>query len=278
MAFLFHPNTYTSNGKRLTGFPRYTEVIEQNLKKFLLVNLLTIAGFLPFGAGVILAILSSSVLVLIPSCIIGGVIAGPALSCMYDAILRGLRDVSGNWWDNYKRAWKQNWKQGILPGILFCLILGFYIFMAMLFWWSAHFPGWGTLALYLFGLLLFHMFFSVFWPQIALFEQPFRQCARNSLLFMIRFFPKTAGIAFFQMFYWILMVLLLPVSVFLLPLLGFWFILYTAVFLIYNTLNDCFQIEEKIGNAFPEQIPFYEDDEAWLKRKQEEANADNTNS
>lgn len=95
---------------------------------------------------------------------------------------------------------------------------------------------------------------------------------------MIRFFPKTAGIAFLQMLYWILISLLLPVSVFLLPLLGFWFILYTAVFLIYNTLNDCFQIEEKIGTAFPEQIPFYEDDEAWLKRKQEETNADNANS
>lgn len=190
MTFLFHPNSYISNGKRLTGFPRYTEVIELNIKKFLLVNLLTVVGFIPFGAGVILAILSSSVLVLIPSCMIGGIIAGPALSCMYDAILRGLRDVSGNWWDNYKRAWKQNWKQGILPGILFCVILGFYIFMAMLFWWSAYFPGWGTLALYLFGLLLFSMFFSVCWPQIALFEQPFRQCARNSLLFMIRFFSK----------------------------------------------------------------------------------------
>lgn len=279
MTFLFHPNSYISNGKRLTGFPRYTEVIELNIKKFLLVNLLTVVGFIPFGAGVILAILSSSVLVLIPSCMIGGIIAGPALSCMYDAILRGLRDVSGNWWDNYKRAWKQNWKQGILPGILFCVILGFYIFMAMLFWWSADFPGWGTLALYLFGLLLFSMFFSVCWPQIALFEQPFRQCARNSLLFMIRFFPKTAGIAFLQMLYWILMVLLLPVSVFLLPLTGFWFILYTAVFLIYNILNNCFQIEEQIGTAFPEQVPFYEDDETWLKRKQEETNADDyTNS
>lgn len=80
MTFLFHPNSYISNGKRLTGFPRYTEVIELNIKKFLLVNLLTVVGFIPFGAGVILAILSSSVLVLIPSCMIGGIIAGPALS------------------------------------------------------------------------------------------------------------------------------------------------------------------------------------------------------
>lgn len=53
------------------------------------------------------------------------------------------------------------------------------------------------------------------------------------------------------------------------------FVLYTVNFLIYNTLNDSFQIEEQIANAFPEQIPFYEDDEAWLKRKQEERNAFN---
>jgi len=277
MAFLFHTNSYPSNGKRLTGFPRYTEVLERNFKKFLCANLLTLAAFLPFGTGVLLAILCSSVLVLIPSCLIGGILAGAAVSCMHDAVMRGLRDVSGNWWDNYKRAWKQNWRQSLLPGILFCFILGFYIFMAMLFWWSERFPGWGTLALYMFGLLLFSMFFSICWPQIALFEQPFRQCTRNCLLFMIRFFPKTAGIALLQIFYWVLLVLLLPVSVFLLPLTGFWFILYTADFLIYNVLNDSFQIEERIGNAFPEQIPFYEDDEAWLKRKQEETNADYTN-
>lgn len=278
MAFLFHTNSYPSNGKRLTGFPRYTEVLEQNFKKFLCANLLTLAAFLPFGIGVLLAILSSSVLVLIPACIIGGVLAGPALSCMYDAIMRGLRDVSGNWWENYKHAWRQNWRQSMLPGILFCFILGFYIFMAMLFWWSTRFPGFGTLALYIFGLLLFSMFFSVCWPQIALFEQPFRQCARNCLLFMIRFFSKTAGIAFLQMLYWALLVLLLPVSVFLLPLTGFWFILYTADFLIYNVLNESFQIEERIGKSFPEQIPFYEDDEAWLKRKQEEVNGSNINN
>lgn len=278
MAFLFRPNSYVSNGKRLTGFPRYTEVLERNIKKFLFTNLLTLAGFLPFGIGISLALLSSSVLVLIPSCIIGGVFAGPALSCMYDAVMRALRDASGKCTEDYKRAWKQNWRQSILPGILFCLMLGCYIFMAMLFWWSTQFPGWGTLALYAFSLLLFAMFFSICWPQITLFKQPFRQCVRNCLLFFLRFFPKLAGIALLQLAYWIVMVLFLPWSVMLMPLIGFWFILYTVNFLLYNTLNDCFQIEERIADAFPEQVPFYEDDETWIKRKQEENNAyNNTN-
>jgi len=270
MGFLFHPNSFVSNGKRLTGFSRYTEVLEQNIKKFLFTNLLTLLCFLPFGVGVALSILSSSVLILIPACIIGGIFAGPALSCIYDAIMRGLRDGKGKCWENYKRAWRQNWRQSLLPGILFCFMLGFYIFMAMLFWWSARFPGFGTLALYLFSILLFTMFFSICWPQIALFRQPFRQCAKNCLLFILRFFPKTAGIAIIQILYWAIIVLFLPWSVILLPLIGFWFILYTVNFLIYDTLNNSFQIENLIATAFPEQVPFYEDDETWLKRRQEE--------
>lgn len=270
MRFLFHPNSFVSNGKRLTGFPRYTEVLEQNIKKFLFTNLFTLLCFLPFGVGVALSILSSSVLILIPACIIGGIFAGPALSCMYDAIMRGLRDGKGKCWENYKHAWGQNWRQALLPGILFCFMLGFYIFMAMLFWWSARFPGFGTLALYLFSILLFTMFFSICWPQIALFKQPFRQCAKNCLLFILRFFPKTAGISIIQILYWAIIVLFLPRSVILLPLIGFWFILYTVNFLIYDTLNDSFQIENLIAATFPEQIPFYEDDETWLKRRQEE--------
>lgn len=239
----------------------------------MLTNLMALAGFLPFAFGVALAILTSSVLVLIPACVIGGVFAGPALSCLYDAVMRSLRDASENWWADYKHAWKQNWRQSILPGILFCLMLGFYIFMAMLFWWSVRFPGWGTVAVYCCSLLLFTMFFSIFWPQIALFDQPLSQSAKNCLLFMLRYLPKAAGIALLQLAYWIIMVLFLPWSVVLLPLTGFWFILYSANFLVYDTFNHIFEIEEKIADAFPEQVPYYEDDEAWLKRKQEETNA-----
>ena len=126
----FNPNYYRpSNGKRLTVFARYTEILERDIKKFLLVNLVTLVSFLPFILGVTLSILSSSVLILIPSCLIGGIFAGPALSCIYDAVMRSLRDASKNWWKDYKHAWKQNWRQSILPGILFCLMLGFYIFM-----------------------------------------------------------------------------------------------------------------------------------------------------
>lgn len=280
MGFFFSPNyNKTSGGKPLTGFSKYLDILERNFKKFFFSNLMTLVCFLPFALGVLFAILSSSILILIPACVIGGILAGPALSCMYDTILRSLRDAPGKWWSDYKRALQQNWKQSIVPGILFCLLLGIYIFMAMLFWWAVQFPGIGTIAIYICSLLLFTMFFSILWPQIVLFEQPTKQSIKNCLLFMLRYLPKTAGIALLQLAYWLIIALFLPWSVVLLPLIGFWFILYSANFLIYGTFNTVFGVDEKIADAFPEQAPYYEDDETWLKRKEEERNASaNTNS
>lgn len=258
------------NGQRLKGLPRYGELLDRDFKRFFLVNLLTLLGFLPFALGVLAAILSSSLLLLIPSCIIGGITAGPSLSCMYDAIFRSLRDAPGKCMENYKRAWKQNWRQSVLPGILFCLLSGFYLFLLMMFWSASNLPGFGTLAVCLFSLILFFMFFSLYWPQLVLFEQPGKQIIRNCLLFLLRFFWKTLGCSLLQILYWGIIILFFPWSVILLPLTGIWFILFTENFLLYGTLNDVFRIEERISQAFPEQTALYESDEEWLKRKQAE--------
>lgn len=261
-----------SNGQRLTGMARFTELLDRDFKRFFSGNLLTLAGFLPFGIGVLFSILSSSILVLLPSCVIGGAIAGPALSCMYDLIYRSLRDAPGRFFENYRHAWKQNRKQSVVPGIVFCLLIGCYLFMAMMFWWATTSPGYGTIAVYIVGLVILTMIFSLYWPQIVLFEQTGVQRFRNCILFIIRFFPKTFGCALLQIIYWVILALFLPWSVVLLLLTGFWFILFLANFLLYNTMNETFHIEEEIAKSYPEQAAFYEDDQTWLKRKQEEEN------
>lgn len=275
MASLFQYRMPNGTGRRLTGFSRYTELLGRDFKRFFLVNLLTLLGFLPFVSGVLLSILSSSVLILIPSCIVGGVIAGPALSGMYDVLFRSLRDAPGKCMENYKHALKQNGRQAVIPGIVFCLFLGFYTFMLMMFWWSVARPGLGTIALFVFSLLLFTMFFSWYWPQLVLFEQTGKQRILNCLLLMLRYFGKTLGCTLIQLLYWAVIALLLPLSVVLLPLTGIWLILFTANFLLYDTLNKVFHVEEEIAKNFPEQVAFYEDDEAWLKRKQEEQRNEN---
>ncbi len=260
----------TGTGQRLTGSQRYRELFSRDFKRFFILNLFTIFAFLPLIIGVSLALLSSSILILIPACLLGGAIAEPALACLYDAIFRSLRDAPGTYMENYKRAWKQNWKQSILPGMACFLLLGFYAFMLMTFWWAVQPPGFGTIAIYAFGLILLFMFFSLYWPQIALFEQSSKQRFQNCLLFMVRYFWKTLGCALLQILYWAAAVLFLPWSALLLPFFGIWLILFTASFLLYHTMNEAFGIEEQIAKAFPGQAAFYEDDEAWLKRKQQE--------
>lgn len=270
MALFSFDRQLNGTGERLSGYARFRELLGRDFKRFFLVNLLTLTGFLPFFLGVLYALLSSSILVLIPACVIGGMLAGPFLSCTYDAVFRSLRDAPGGCMENFRRAWRQNWKASLLPGILFCLMLGFYAFMLMMFSLSSHGVGFGTIAVVLLGMVLFAMFFSVYWPLVVLFEQPVSVRFKNCLLFCVRFFWKILGCALLQILYWGITALLFPWSVILLLFLGIWFIVFVACFLLYDTMNSVFGIEEQIARAFPEQAAFYESDEEWLRRRERE--------
>ena len=118
---------------RLVGIDRYQDVLGRNWKRFLLTGLVTLAGCLPLAAGIAYAILSSSILVLLPVSLAGGAIAGPFLACLYDNILRALRDAPGSWSANFRRAFAQNWRASLLPGALTGLFVGSAAFAGMLF-------------------------------------------------------------------------------------------------------------------------------------------------
>lgn len=242
---------------RPVGFARYRQVLERDWKRFFLVDLLTLASLLPFGFGMGYAVLSSSVLVLIPVCILGGLIAGPGIAGMYDMILRGLRDNKDDWWHSYKKAMKQNFCASLLPGVVMCLFLGFTIFSVALLWWSTIPPTIGTVLILAVSNLICTMVFSIWWPQIVLFDQRPGIQLKNCILFCIQNFWRTLGVAALQLAWWIIMVLFMPWSAFLVPFLGVWYILYLSNFLLYDQLNNAFRIEAQIGEAFPEQIPEY---------------------
>lgn len=267
---LFRIDTRPGTGRRLTGSARYREILGRDLVRFLLMNLFAILDFLPLILGVAWAILASSILILIPACIIGGIFAGPAIACMHDMFLRSLRDAPGGFRENLGRALRQNWRQALIPGMIFSLMLGFYAFMVMLIWWAETFPGWGTIALLFFGMLLFFMFFTVYWQLLVLFDQSQKQRIGNCLLFIVQSFWKVFRVSMLQILYWAMLILFMPLSLLLLPFTGIWYILFTADFKLYEAMNEAFQIEKRIVEAFPEQEVVYEDDEAWLRRKQEE--------
>lgn len=246
--------------RRKTGFPRYAQVLERDWKRFFLVDLLTLGSLIPFGLGLGFALLSSSVLVLIPVCILGGLAAGPGIAGMYDAILRGLRDNADDWWFSYKKAMRQNWKASLLPGVVLCLFLGFFVFTCAMLWWSTVPVTPGTVLILAASALIVTMLFSVWWPQVVLFSQRPGIQLKNCILFCIQYFWRTLGVSALQLAWWSLTVLLLPWSAFAVPVLGVWYILYLSNFLLYDRLDTAFRIEEQIAQSFPEQIPVYGED------------------
>ena len=187
MGLFFAEDSHFDETERQTGFYRYRQLLSVRFGRWWKTNLLTLAGFTPLAAGITYAVASSSVLVLLPCSILGGMIAGPFLAGMYDAILRGLRDAPRPWWDSYRRAWKQNWKSSLVPGTLLGLIAGVYTFMAMLFWWAERSPSLGTVALYLFSLLAALIVNTLYWPQLVLFRQKASIRLRNCLLFCAKY-------------------------------------------------------------------------------------------
>ena len=247
MGLLFGEDPHFDETERQTGFYRYRQLLSARFGRWWKTNLLTLAGFAPLTAGIAYAVLSSSVLVLLPCSILGGMIAGPFLAGMYDAILRGLRDDPRPWWDCYKRSWKQNWKSSLIPGALLGLIAGVYAFMAMLFWWAERSPSFGTVAVYLFAILVVLIINTLYWPQLVLFRQKAFIRLRNGLLFCAKYLWRVLGVSILQLGYLAVFVLFAPWTLLLMPVLGVWYILFLSQFLIYEQMDEVFGIEELYG-------------------------------
>ena len=239
---------------RLTGIDRYQDVLGRCWKRFFLTGLLTLAGCLPLALGITWAILSSSVLVLLPVSLAGGAIAGPFLACLDDGILRALRDAPGTWRENTRRALRQNWRGALLPGALSGLFVGAAAFAGMmLFAWGRVWPSAGTICVYLFSWLLFFAISTLYWPQLVLFEQTNRMRLRNLLLFTLKYFWPVLGTAALQLAFWLLIVLFAPWTLLLLPFVAVWFIRFAVLFLLYDRMDQAFSIEARIAQQFPDQ-------------------------
>ena len=249
MGMFLRDDPHIDENERQTGFYRYRQLLNTRFGQWWKINLLAFIGFAPLAAGIFCAVGSSSVLVLLPCSALGGMIAGPFLAGMYDAILRGLRDDPLPWKAAYVRSWKQNWKTSLIPGALLGLMLGLYAFMGMLFWWAEAAQSSGTVLLYLFSLLVVLVVNSLYWPQLALFNQRAGIRLRNCTLFCIQNFWRVMGVGLLQLAYLALLVLFAPWSLFLLPVTGMWYILFLAQFLLYDQLDAAFHIEELYDNS-----------------------------
>ena len=245
MGLFVHEDSYYNSNVRQVGLNRYKQLLSQHAASWLKLNLLTVLGGIPLAVGIGCATLSSSILVLVPLSILGGMLFGPFLAGLYDSILRGLRDAPEPWWIAWKRSWRQNLGESLLSGAVFGLLVGMYAFMAALFWWSEVPQTLGTIALYLFSGALFLLLNTLYWSQLVLFRQTALNRIRNIILFTVKYFWRMMGVTLLQLLYSLFFVFLLPWTLLCIPILGLWYIVFLSQFLIYEQMNQAFGIEEK---------------------------------
>lgn len=249
MGMFIPEDKFYDETKRQTGFNRYKQLLGRHFGDWFKLNALTILGLLPLTAGIGLAIATSSILVLIPCTLVGGMIFGPFLSGMQDSLLRAMRDDPMPMWQNYKKSWKQNFWGSLVPGAVLGLMVGFFCFMGMLLWWAQTAPSLGTILLFLFSSLLTMVIAQLYWSQLVLFQQSPGIRLRNILLFTIQNFWRVMGVGLLQVFYWGIYILFAPWTLLILPIVGIWYILFLSQFLLYDRLNQAFQIEEQFHRA-----------------------------
>lgn len=260
MGLFFADDEKHFTGVRAVGFPRYKELLEHSFKDFFLSGFISLVLLMPFCLGIVYAVLSKSVLVMLFASVAGGAISGPGIACMYDLILRRLRDDKSDWWFCFKKSMRQNWKASLLPGIVQCVFLGFLIFSGALMWWAKKPFSLGTLAVLALSSVFFLAVLSVWWPQVVLFEQKTTVRIKNAVGFILFHPGRSLGTALLQAAWWLITFLFLPWSAFLVPFLNTWYILYLAMFFLYRPMDEAFQIERQIEAQFPGQIQIGEED------------------
>ena len=128
-------------------------------------------------------------------------------------------------------------------------MVGFFCFMGMMLWWAQTAPSLGTVLLFLFSALLTMVIAQLYWSQLVLFQQSPAIRLRNALLFTIQNFWRVMGVGLLQLVYWGIYILFAPWTLLILPIVGIWYILFLSQFLLYDRLNNAFEIEEQFRQA-----------------------------
>ena len=228
---------------RKVGLPRYFEMVGRDLWAFYRAGFLCAVGFLPGAVLLWFGLMGGSALYSLLGGLLAGLVGAPFVSGMIDTVLRSLRDEPGFWWTTYRRAWKRNAKASLLPGAIGGLLLAMQIFTMFHYDISVGVvPG----ALLAVGLFLLLGLAEFLFAQVALLEMPFAGMLKNSLFLFLGYLPRAALGVLWQFVYWIVILLLWPISGFALLITGFWLPALLTMQAIYPVLDKAFDLERQI--------------------------------
>ncbi len=235
--------------QRMTGFNRYKQLLSFYAGHWVKLGMITFVAALPLISSITFSILSSSILLLIPLCLVSGMILGPFIAALVDSVQRGLRDDTGMRWDNYKKGLRQNVSCSLIPGALLGLVAGVYSFLFyMVFYTDALSLTPATTALLLFSAVLILNFQNLYWPQLVLFSQPFKMTLSNIILFTAKYLWKVLLVVVLELLFIGFFVIFAPFTLIFLPFLGIWFFVFFSQFMLYDKLNEELEIEKRFDS------------------------------
>lgn len=235
---------------RMTGFNRYKQLLSFYAGHWFKLGFIAFVSAIPLMAAITYSILTSSLIVLLISTPLTGMVLGPFFAGLVDAIMRGLRDDTGLRWNNYKKSLRQNFPASLFHGAILGLIVGIYSFIVYLVT-SGFLPGISS-GFYVVGIvamIILLIFENLLWPQFVLFNQPLKQTLQNTILFSSKYLWKTLLVVFFELLYIGFLTIFAPLSIILLPFLGIWYPVFLVLFSFYDKLNMELEIETKFNQA-----------------------------
>lgn len=233
---------------RKKGLARLVEIMSRDLDGIFLSGSLALLACVPAAALVGIALWMGSLpLCLLAACCIGWLV-GPALTGLYDTILRALRDEPGFWWHTYKRVWKQSFKSSFLPGMIFTVLWALVGYAAFALPLMADVSTSFVWILLLDAVLLLTLG-SYFWMQSALFESCVSRKLSNCVRMLLGFLPQTVLSAVFQLGYWLLMAAVIPRCAFVFLLTGLWVPNLLAMMAVYAPIEKSLHLEAKIHDV-----------------------------
>ena len=233
---------------RKKGLARLVEIMSRDLDGIFLSGSLALLACVPAAAlGGIALWMGSLPLCLLAACCTGWLV-GPALTGLYDTILRALRDEPGFWWHTYKRVWKQSFKSSFLPGMIFTVLWALVGYAAFALPLMADVSTSFVWILLLDAVLLLTLG-SYFWMQSALFESCVSRKLSNCVRMLLGFLPQTVLSAVFQLGYWLLMAAVIPRCAFVFLLTELWVPNLLAMMAVYAPIEKSLHLEAKIHDV-----------------------------
>lgn len=233
------------NRPRRTGGARFMELTLRQGGSFLAANLFFCLTSAPGAAVAALGVWGGQIWMIYVGGFFAGLMGGPWYVVLQDALLRAMRDETGFWWKNCKTALKASGAAALLPGALSGVVTAAQLaaLASLLSGGTA-----GGYALLFLGFLASTLIQLWFWPQLTLMKLSFTALLKNSLRLTLAFPRKALPAAVLTLLYWGAILAFLPLSLFVMPLLGAWYITLAGLLFVYPTIDERFHIEEELQN------------------------------